>query len=58
MWEDLGADFLEEIEGGNARTERGELTVFEPYVVEIYQISVTKTEDVDFLEHLLLVHTL
>jgi len=48
---------LEEVEGWDGGTKGGELTVFEPYVVEVYEISVSETEDVDFLEHLLLNRT-
>ena len=47
-----GGYFLEEVESWNCRTEVGELTVFKPDVVEVNQVSVTETEDVDFLEHL------
>ena len=44
--------FLEEIESGDRRAEGGELTVLKPHMVEVNQISVTETEDVDFLQHL------
>ena len=46
-------DFLEEVEGWDWWTKRGELTVFEPDMVEVYKVSVTEAEDMDFLEHLL-----
>jgi hypothetical protein len=49
---------LEEIEGWNCRTEVGELTVFKPDVMEVNQVSVTETEDVDLLEHLHRVNSL
>ena len=45
-----GGYFLEEVEGWNCRTEVGELTVFKPDVMEVNQVSVTETEDVDLLE--------
>jgi hypothetical protein len=46
--------FLQEIEGGNGRAEGGQLTVFQPDMVEIYEVSMTETEHMDFLQHLLL----
>jgi len=53
-----GGYFLEEVESWNCRAEVGELTVFKPDVVEVNQVSVTETENVDFLEHLHLVNCL
>jgi hypothetical protein len=44
---------LKEIEGGNRRAEGGQLTVFEPDMMEVYEVSMAETEHVDFLEHLL-----
>lgn len=46
---------MEEVEGWDWWTKGGELTVFEPDMVEVYKVSVTETEDMNFLEHLLLI---
>jgi hypothetical protein len=45
--------FLKEIEGRNRRAEGGQLAVFQPDVVKVYEVSMTETEHMDFLQHLL-----
>jgi hypothetical protein len=43
---------LEEVECWDWGSERGELAILEPDMVEVYEISVAETEDMDLLEHL------
>ena len=43
---------MEEVECWDGGTEGGELTILEPDMVKVYEISVAETEHMDFLEHL------
>jgi hypothetical protein len=46
-------NLLEQIEGWNGWTKGCQLTVFQPDMMEVYEVSMTETEDMDFLQHLL-----